>query len=169
MKTIILIPVFLLFSAILLNAQESFNMNPFEGVWQMYISVGGNPVIENQETGELSIDSTKVRASYNYKIFSGDGRFVALFATQVVSKLTIMGTYEVLSPNIYIEHVKKHTNPAYANRDTELEYKFIGDGAFIMSYANEHGGKSMELWMQVKFGSPAEELMKLRQKEQQSN
>ncbi len=151
---------------ILLNAQESFNINPFEGVWQMYISAGGNPVVENQETGELSIDFTKVRPGYNYKIFSRDGHFVTLFATQVVSKLTIMGTYEVLSPSIYIEHVKEHTNPAYSNRDTELEYRFIGDDAFIMSYANEHGGKSLELWMKLKFGNPAAELMKLRKKEQ---
>jgi len=169
MKTTFLTTAFLLLSVMLLKAQDSFNMNPFEGIWQMYIPAGGNPLIENQETGELSLDSTKVRPGYNYKIFGKNGDFVTLFATQVVSKLTIMGTYEVLSPGIYIEHVKEHTNPAYANRDTELQYRFISDDVFIMSYDNEYGQKSSEIWKQVKFGSPAEELMKLQQKERKAN
>ncbi|MCK3683265.1 DUF4488 domain-containing protein [Maribellus sp. YY47] len=169
MKTTILTTVFLVLSVVVLKAQDSFNMNPFEGVWQMYIPVGGNPLVENKENGELSLDSAKVRPGYNYKIFSADGHFVTLFATQMVSKLTIMGTYEVLSPGIYIEHVKEHTNPAYANKDTELEYRFIGDDIFIMTYENEFGNKSLEVWKQVTFGNPMEELVRLRQLEQKKN
>ncbi len=160
MKTSILTATFLFLSVFLLNAQNSSDKNPFEGIWQMYIPTDGNPVTENQQTGELSLDSSKIKPGYSYKFFSKDGYFTTLFATPVVSRITIMGTYEVLSPGVYVEHVKEHTNPAYANRDTELAFQFLSDDVFVMSYENEFGNRVFEAWKQVIFGSPREELMK---------
>lgn len=151
MKIFALTSVFLFVFFAFGNGQDTVNANPLEGVWQMYVPQGGNPVIENQETGELSIDSGKLKPTNFYKFFCKNGDFLALVATPVVSKLTITGTYEVLSPDSYVEHVKEHSNPAYAHRDTELKYRFIGNDVFIMSYVNQLGGISIEIWIKVKF------------------
>ncbi len=167
MKTVILTTIILFASVLFSNAQNPAEKNNLTGVWQQYIPA--SRITEDQQTGQLNLDTATMRPGVHYKFFMEDGHFISLFATQVVSKIIITGTYEVLSPGVYVEHVEEHMSPAYAHQDIELEYQFLTDDVFVMSYMNGFGNKVFEIWKEVKFGNPAEELAKLRQKAQNEN
>lgn len=162
MKSILTV-LFLSFFCFLLNAQttdELSNTHSLQGIWQLY-SPTGNFLITNQETGTTEVDETKLRPNNFYKIYSDKNELKALFISPVLSLITISGTYEVISPNQYVEHVDYHSNPDFANRDVTLDYSFISDDYLQLSYKTEMGMVAREVWKRLKQGSPNVELNKL--------
>src|SRR5690554_1681720 len=122
MKSILTV-LFLSFFCFLLNAQtmdELSNTPSLQGVWQLY-NPTGNFLITSPETGTAELDETKLRPTNFYKIYSDKNELKALFISPVLSLITISGTYEVISPNQYVEHVDYHSNPNFANRDVTLD------------------------------------------------
>lgn len=156
--------VFLSFFCFLLNAQtmdKLGNTPSLQGVWQLY-SPTGNFLITNQETGTTELDETKLRPNNFYKIYSDTNELKALFISPALSLITISGTYEVISPNQYVEHVDYHSNPNFANKDVTLGFSFITDDYLLLSYKTEMGMTAREVWKRLKQGSPNVELNKLK-------
>ncbi|WP_298651425.1 DUF4488 domain-containing protein [uncultured Proteiniphilum sp.] len=161
----ILTTLFLSLCSFVLNAQTTNDVSSkpsLQGVWQM-CNPTGNYLATNPQTGEITLDTTKLQPVYFYKVFGNKDELTAMFITPVLSLITISGTYEVLSPNQYIEHVDYHSNPNYTNRDITLDYTFITDDYVLSSYKNEMGMTAQEVWKRLKQGNPATELNKLKE------
>lgn len=132
----------------------------FVGVWQMHM-ISNNSFTVNPMTGEMSMDTTKLQPSNFYKFFGKGGDFNAISSiAPALSIVTIAGTYEVY-PGKYVENVGYHSNPAYANRKVSLNYEFHGKNYFIMSYKNEMGSQSYEVWKRLKQSNVSAEISKL--------
>jgi hypothetical protein len=144
-----------------LSAQEYSETPSLAGVWQFCIPVA-NTIINNQETGESSLDTTKLKGSLIFKILGKSGDFINLVLAPGSPYITAYGTYDIVSTDMYVEHVQQsYTDPVYNGEGNTLSYHFFGNNYCLLSYTSpKTGGKAQEFWKRVNAFKPLSDLPK---------
>ncbi|MDR2002693.1 MAG: DUF4488 domain-containing protein [Prevotella sp.] len=119
-----------------IQAQETTDKPSLTGIWRLYRPAGN--------TGNNT--SAALAATGMHKIFYENGRFANLAVSSETTSIYVYGTYEILSPTQYVEHIEKSFYSAHTGVDNVLTFKFRDANCFILSFNLPDGQKIEEIW-----------------------
>jgi hypothetical protein len=124
-----------------ITAQEKTEEPSLAGIWRMYLPIG-----------DAGTNDTKLvlKPTGLHKIFYENGRFINLSVSSEKTIITVYGTYDILSPTQYVEHIEKSFYSAHAGADNILAFKFRDADCLILSFSLQNGRKIEEIWCRVK-------------------
>jgi hypothetical protein len=134
-----------------LSAQSTPEYLSLIGVWQMCVPSSDDVITIDSQTGELSLDTAKLKVTPIYKTLGIGGDFTNLFLIPDAPRIWAYGTYSIESTDVYVEHVIQHyDSPIYNNKDTRLSYHFWKNNYCILTYEPPGSGqKALEIYRRV--------------------
>ncbi|MDR2145454.1 MAG: DUF4488 domain-containing protein [Tannerella sp.] len=144
-KTILFIlAIPLLFAGCGTSKNMQLNNNTLTGIWRTYHNINPYDSIDNVygrlEAGDL------------HKILDANGQLTLLLVQPRGSKIVGYGTYTILSPTEYVEHVEQlYTNHDFSGKDNKITVKFVDDNTILVTYG---AGTVNEIWKRVERGIP---------------
>jgi TonB family protein len=125
-------------------AKESVPTSPLTGVWR---NVRSMPA-PNNALDEVQFDTANLTPTPSFKVLGKGGEFQNLYITASAAFIRDYGTYEVTSPNQYVEHLEKSIN--FPNKKiTVLSYKFLGSKYLMLTFEVAPEALWVELWARV--------------------
>jgi protein TonB len=131
-------------------AQEKPSTSPLVGVWRHSSSA----VMHKDFMHQMQIDTTATYHNFtpHVKLLDKGGKFTSLFIADNISFISEYGTYEILSPDRYVEHVEKSYAQTYTEKDNTIVYKFLSSNYLLLLYGDDRtykGYKGIEVWVRV--------------------
>jgi TonB family protein len=108
--------------------------------------------VPKDSVDKVQLDTTHLTFTPLQKLLGRDGRFYNLLNTGNASLTTKeYGTYDILSPSQYVEHVAKSATSTYAGKDNVITYNILSNNILVLSYGPDSSSyRQVELWRRIK-------------------
>jgi TonB family protein len=129
-------------------AQDRSNTSLLWGTWRYSSSM----VVPKDSVDKVQFDTTHLTFKPLRKLLGCDGKFYNLLNTGNASLTTKeYGTYDILSPSQYVEHVAKSAASTCAGKDNVITYNFLNNNLLLLSYELDSSNyRQVELWGKIR-------------------
>ncbi|MBR8706096.1 DUF4488 domain-containing protein [Bacteroides pyogenes] len=123
------------------EAVEAVGQPSLEGIWQLCSS------FQSESDGKYRIATAPI-----FKLMSADGTFsnMLMAPNGRRSVITISGTYEKVSDNIYVENISKSAFEGMTGVKNEIQFRFLGKDLMMLNFVlSEKSVPQQEIWLRV--------------------
>jgi TonB family protein len=120
------------------------------GVWRHV----GADVVLTRKPDKTCFDTTRIKLSPLVKVLGKDGEFKNAYMVDSIPRVVEYGTYNVLSPNQYVEYMEKPQTSLPAEKEKVVTYTFLSSKYLVLSDRGSSGSyKRVDLWARDDEGS----------------